>query len=139
MTAELSPPATVLLCEDSAELRTVLRASLERDHDIQVIAEAGDGPSALALASSERPEVIVLDLTVPGMDAHELLERLRKLTRDAGVVLYSGERPSAMRTLASEFPDVFAVSKTSPPDELRDAVRSAARSSRRADTGVSGS
>jgi DNA-binding NarL/FixJ family response regulator len=126
----LSPPATVLLCEDSEELRIVMRVSLERDNDIRVIAEAGDGPSAVELASRERPEVIVLDLKVPGMDGHELLQRLRAVTPGAGVVLYSGERPSAMVALANEFSDVFAVSKTAPPGELREAVRAAARSSR---------
>ncbi len=119
----------MILCDERDELRRVVRVSLERDDQLRVIGEAADGPSAVALAARTRPDVAVLELTLPGLSAQQLLAAVRESAPDAAVVLFSGERPSAMQTIArADDGPVFVVAKTSPPAQLRLAVGNAALS-----------
>ncbi|GAB4202260.1 MAG: response regulator transcription factor [Roseiflexaceae bacterium] len=68
--------ATVLIIEDEASIRTVVRAYLEQASYRVLSAETG--LEGLALARSERPDLIVLDLNLPGMDGMEIAARLRE-------------------------------------------------------------
>jgi two-component system invasion response regulator UvrY len=120
------PPLRVIVCDDSADLRDVVRSALERDGDLRVVGEAGDAASAIALAERERPDAIVLDLTMPGGDASALIPAVRSSAPDAGVVVFSGQGPETTRSLLDVHPDVVHVPKASPPALLVDAVRAAA-------------
>jgi len=65
------PLVRVLLADDNARFRGVLRRLLERDPDIVVVAEAGDGAEALDLAEDVRPDVVLMDVSMPGLDGLE--------------------------------------------------------------------
>ena len=65
----------ILLADDHAVVREGLRGLLEQQSDMRVIAEAGDGAAALELLMSERPDVIVLDMKMPGPTAVETIAR----------------------------------------------------------------
>ncbi|MEN9937172.1 MAG: hypothetical protein RLZZ387_3751 [Chloroflexota bacterium] len=67
--------ATVLVVEDEASIRTVARAYLEQSGFRVLLAETG--PAGLELARREHPELVVLDLNLPGMDGMEVAARLR--------------------------------------------------------------
>ena len=68
---------SVLLVDDHPVVRQGLRALLEVQDGIVVAGEAGDGPTAVSLATSLRPDIVLLDLKLPGMDGVAVLESLR--------------------------------------------------------------
>jgi len=117
-------PARVIVCDDSPDLRAVVRMVLERDGTLQVVGEAGDASGAVALAASERPDVIVLDLTMPGAEPDALVSAVRMGAPDAGLIVYSGIAPHRARDMLGDRGDVLHVPKTSPPRDLVAAVRS---------------
>jgi DNA-binding NarL/FixJ family response regulator len=85
---------SVLIVDDHPVVRQGLRALLEVQDDMTVAGEAGDGPAAISLAESLRPDVVLLDLKLPGMDGVAVLRPLRA----AGLrvlVLTSATEPSA--------------------------------------------
>ncbi len=85
---------SVLVVDDHPVVRQGLRALLEVQDDMTVAGEAGDGPAAISLAESLRPDIVLLDLKLPGMDGVAVLRPLRA----AGLrvlVLTSATEPSA--------------------------------------------
>ena len=64
----------VLLADDHALIRAGIRALLEKVERIEVVGEAGDGPQALELIENLRPDVMLLDLTMPGLSGFEVLK-----------------------------------------------------------------
>jgi DNA-binding NarL/FixJ family response regulator len=67
----------VLICDDHAVVRQGLRTFLDLQDDIVVVGEAGDGEEALAAIARERPDVVLMDLVMPGVDGIEALRELR--------------------------------------------------------------
>ena len=67
---------TILIAEDEPNIVELVRMTLE-DNRVQVI-DAGDGEAALALAYAARPDLIFLDVNLPGMSGLEICERLRR-------------------------------------------------------------
>lgn len=82
MTAAL----TLLLVDDHRMLRESLRRSLEAS-GLQVVAEAADGDEALRLAREHQPTVVLMDVSMPGMDGVEVTRLLRAQVPDARVVM----------------------------------------------------
>jgi DNA-binding NarL/FixJ family response regulator len=93
---------TVLLIEDVAELRSVLRQSLRLRGGFDVVAEAGDGGSAIVAAARHQPDVVVLDLGLPDIAGHEVLTRLRVVAPVAQVVVYTGSITADRLPLAAQ-------------------------------------
>ena len=79
----------VLLADDNARFRGVLRRLLERDPDIVVVAEAGDGATALELADELRPDVVLMDVSMPGLDGLEATYALKAQLPDVTVLMLS--------------------------------------------------
>lgn len=74
--AKRPPPIQILLADDHGIVRAGLRALLETQPDIRVVAEAADGPSAVALTKKHQPTLVVTDLSMPGGG----LETIREIT-----------------------------------------------------------
>jgi len=81
---------SVLLVDDVAELRAVLRQRLVLHGGFDVVAEAGEGVAAVEAAARCQPDLIVLDLGLPDLAGHEVLTRLRIAAPAAQVVVYTG-------------------------------------------------
>jgi DNA-binding NarL/FixJ family response regulator len=99
----------ILLCDDTPELRALLRSALESQGDVTIVGEAGDGDGALATAARAQPDVVVLDLEMPGPPAEALLSALRRVAPQAAIVTFSGHEPSdvageAVREIALHVP-----------------------------------
>jgi DNA-binding NarL/FixJ family response regulator len=115
----------VLLADDQTLVRSGFRALLERADDIDVIGEAADGTEAVERARADRPDVVLMDIRMPGLDG---LEATRRITADPSlegvrvVMLTTFELDEyvfeALHAGASGF-----LLKEVEPDELRDAVR----------------
>lgn len=73
----------VVLVDDHALFRQGVKALLEAGGDIEVVAEAGDGATAIERAVAERADVVVMDLTMPGMGGLEAIAHLRRRAPDA--------------------------------------------------------
>jgi DNA-binding NarL/FixJ family response regulator len=119
-------PLRVVICDDVAELRALMRAQLEADGDIAVVGEAGDGLEAVRLIEDERPDLVLLDLSMPGMDGLEVLVRLREAAPEARVVVFSGFGAGPLGRRAVALGAYDYVEKGAPAEELRRAVRAAA-------------
>lgn len=80
--------AKILVVDDEPDMRLAIRNVLRlRGHSV---AEAQDGPSALASLEGEKPDLVLLDIRLPGMDGIEVLERIRKFSRSLPVVMITG-------------------------------------------------
>ena len=76
----------VLIVDDEPLARARLRALLEAQPGVQVIGEAGDGETALAACDAEAPELVLLDITMPGIDGLETARRLGALQSRPAIV-----------------------------------------------------
>ena len=68
---------TILLADDQPLVRMGLRRIFDRRHGFDVIAEAGDGAEAVELAQQLHPDVVVMDMRMPGTNGAEAIRRLR--------------------------------------------------------------
>jgi DNA-binding NarL/FixJ family response regulator len=115
----------VLLADDQSLVRSGFRALLERSDEIEVIGETGDGAEAVVLVRAARPDVVLMDIRMPGIDG---LEATRRISADPGladvrvIILTTFELDEyvfeALHAGASGF-----LLKDVEPNELRDAVR----------------
>jgi DNA-binding NarL/FixJ family response regulator len=86
----------VLLVDDQALLRAGLRVLLESEHDIAVVGEAGDGEEAISLARETRPDVVLMDISMPVLDG---VEATLRITADDGL---AGVRVLILTTFESD-------------------------------------
>ena len=82
-----SPPIRVILADDHAVVRKGIREFLEADGAITVVAEAGNGPEALALIRTHRPAVAVLDIQMPGQSGIEVARAVRTERLPVGLLI----------------------------------------------------
>src|SRR6187397_680034 len=74
--ASRQPAVRVLVVDDSAVTREVLTALLNSDPEIRVIGQAGNGAEAVELTATLRPDLVTMDLMMPGMDGMEATKRI---------------------------------------------------------------
>ncbi len=79
----------VVLCDDHAIVRAGIRALLERQGDISIVAEAGSGHEVVAVAQQLQPDVILLDLSMPSGNGLDAIARIRSLAPRCRVLVLS--------------------------------------------------
>ncbi len=85
----MSDPTTLLLIDDHPLMRSGVKQLLALDPQLQVIAEAGNGPAGIELAKTLHPDMILLDLNMPGVNGLETLTLLRQSGGKSRIIVFS--------------------------------------------------
>ncbi|MFB7917558.1 response regulator [Streptomyces sp. NPDC056061] len=124
----MTPPIKVLLVDDQALLRSAFRVLVDSEADMEVVGEAADGGQAVELARANRPDVVLMDIRMPGTDglaATRMISADPELVDVRVVMLTTFEVDEyvvqSLRAGASGF-----LGKGAEPDELLSAIRIAA-------------
>jgi DNA-binding NarL/FixJ family response regulator len=113
----------VLLVEDETILRAGLKALIEQQADMRVVGGAGTGPEALELVTALRPDVVVMDLTLPGMDGLEITRRLIAMDSGARVLVLTARTEDDALLPVVEAGGSGYVHKTDADEDLITAIR----------------
>lgn len=105
-------PVRVLLVDDAARVRNELRQLLELSGAVQVVGEAGDGLEAVRLAAELSPEVIIMDLEMPGMDGFEATRQIKAYPPAPRVVILSVHEGLAEQKAQAAGADSFVIKGT---------------------------
>lgn len=111
-------PIRILICDDDAALRFLVRETLSLSSSLQVVAEAADGIEALEQLRLHRPDVVLLDLNMPRQDGMETLPLLRGEFPTTRVVVLSGLDDALVGAKAVELGADRYLQKGGDPDEL---------------------
>jgi DNA-binding NarL/FixJ family response regulator len=82
-------PLNVVLIDDSADLRTLLRLALEKSPEFELVAEAADGKEGVRVVQGSQPDLVLLDIAMPVMDGLQALTLIREECPSAIVVVLS--------------------------------------------------
>jgi DNA-binding NarL/FixJ family response regulator len=77
----------VMLVEDHVLMRQGTRELLEREQDLEVVAEAGDGQEAIRLAAEHHPDVILMDIAIPKLNGLEATRQIKALDREPAILV----------------------------------------------------
>ena len=123
----MNETVTVLLVDDHAMVREGVRAFLEAQPDIEIVGEAGSGADAIQMAERLVPDVVLMDLMMPGMDGVEATKRVRRVSPRSQVVVLTSFYDDADIFPAIKVGALSYLLKDAGPDEIATAVRAAAR------------
>lgn len=126
----------ILIVDDHALVRMGIRRLLEDFPDIQVVAEAETGDTALNLAKTHQPDVILLDIKMPGMDGWEVTRRLKKMNSNIHVIVLSAISTDPFPARVLQLGAMGYLSKESNIDEMVLAIRKVAQGERYLSTGI---
>jgi DNA-binding NarL/FixJ family response regulator len=119
------PKIRILLADDHALVREGIRRVLEEDPEFEVVAEAADGDEAVALVREHRPDVAVVDITMPGASGFEVTVRIQSETPATRVLILSmhDDAEYVMRAVRAGARG-YLLKDEAGPSQLREAVRS---------------
>lgn len=110
--------ATVMLVDDHAVVREGYRSVLQKQPGLQVVAEAADGAEAYRLFKEVKPDLVIMDLAMPGIGGIEAIRRIRQWDRNARILVFTMHQNAAFAVQAIRAGARGYVTKTSPPETL---------------------
>lgn len=116
----------VLLADDHAVVRSGVRRLLEQNEGIEVVAEAESGEQAYQLYGEYLPDVLVMDMSMPGMGGLEALRRIISRHDNAKVIIFSMHENATFATQALTSGAIGYVAKSGEADDLVNAIHDAA-------------
>ena len=125
----MSSVIRVMVVDDHALVRDVLAQSLSSEPDIEVVATAPHATAAMEYAEQHRPDVILMDIDMPGMSPFEASKRIRESLSSVRLVFLSAHVNDQYIDQALEIEASGYLSKEEPAEVVVDAVRRAARGS----------
>jgi two-component system, NarL family, invasion response regulator UvrY len=120
----------VLLVDDHAVVREGYRRLLEREPDIEVVGEAGDGSQACERALALGPDVVVMDIALPGSSGIEAMRRMLAERPQLRVLMFSMHDDAIFSSRAMQAGALGYLSKASAPEVLLQAILAVARGER---------
>lgn len=113
----------VLIVDDHALVRMGIRRLLDDLPDIQVVAEAENGETALALVKLHQPDVVLLDMKMPGIDGWEVTRRLKKTSPHVKVIAVTALSTEPLPSRVLQLGAMGYLTKESGPEEMAAAIR----------------
>ena len=114
---------TVLLADANEEFRTLVRGIIDETEEFTVVGSVGDGAEALRLARQEAPDLLLMDVLLPGLDGFGVLKQLRELERPPKVILISAFCRDSVVSEAVELGASYFMFKPVERDALLDRMR----------------
>ena len=114
----------IILADDHVVVRQGTRQLLEREHDIEVVGEAGDGEEAVRLASQLKPDMIIMDIAMPKLSGIEATRQIKELLPSAMVLVLTGYDDDEYIFSLLEIGAAGYLLKDVSGDELINAIRS---------------
>jgi two-component system invasion response regulator UvrY len=116
----------VLICDDVEAMRMLLRVVVELRPGLRVVGEASDGNQAVTEAKQLQPDVILLDLSMPGRTGFDALPEIRQVAPEAKVIVLSGFVASTTAPKVLEIGASLFIEKGADPEEIVAAIEEVA-------------
>lgn len=126
----------ILIVDDHALVRMGIRRLLDDFPDMDVVAEAESGDMALSLVKTHQPDVILLDIKMPGMDGWEVTRRLKKTNSNINIIVLSAISTDPFPARVLQLGAMGYLSKESNIDEMVLAIRKVAQGERYVSTEI---
>jgi two-component system invasion response regulator UvrY len=115
-------PIRIMLVDDHAVVRAGFRRLLEQEPGIRVVAETDSGERAYLLYVEHAPDVVVLDLSMPGISGFEIIRRITERQPDARILVFSMHEDASLAVRAIQLGARGYVTKSNAPEVLAAAV-----------------
>ena len=124
---DISSSIRVLIVDNHPMLRRVVAIALADSPGMEIVGEAGSGPEAIEKVTELQPDVVVLDLGLPGMDGLQVLRRRKELSPRTRVVVLTAHDEPEMLFESMRLDVAGYLHKGIDPDEIQDAIERAGR------------
>jgi DNA-binding NarL/FixJ family response regulator len=112
----------VMLADDHAIVREGYRSLLQKQDGLRVVAEAADGAEAYRLYKEVQPDLVIMDVSMPGIGGVEAVRRIRQWDRSARILVFTMHQSAAYAVQAIKAGARGFVTKSNPPDALLRAI-----------------
>jgi two-component system, NarL family, invasion response regulator UvrY len=112
----------VMLVDDHAIVREGYRSLLQKQDRLQVVAEAGDGADAYRIYKEVKPDLVIMDVSMPGIGGIEAIRRIRQWDNAARILVFTMHQSATYAIQAIKAGARGFVTKSSPPDALLRAI-----------------
>jgi len=112
----------VMLVDDHAIVREGYRSLLQKQDRLQVVAEAGNGAEAYRVYKEAKPDLVIMDLTMPGIGGVEAIRRIRQWDHAARILVFTMHQSAVYAVQAIKAGARGFVTKSNPPETLLNAI-----------------
>ncbi len=123
----MSNTVTIMLVDDHAIVREGYRSLLQKQAEFEVICEAGDGNEAYNQYKQYQPDVVVMDISLPGQSGLKAIERIRQYDGSARVLVFSMHQNPSFALQATRAGALGYITKSSEPEALIRAIHQVAQ------------
>ena len=121
-TANIGSHTRVMLVDDHAIVREGYRSLLQKQDGLKVVAEADSGAEAYRVYKEANPDLVIMDIAMPGIGGIEAIKRIRQWDKSARVLVFSMHQSAAYAIQAIKAGARGFVTKSNPPDALLRAI-----------------
>ena len=125
--AMISQPISVMVVDDQSIVRKGVKAFLREYDNIAVVAEAADGMKATELMEKLKPDIVLLDLLMPGLDGIETIRKMLAIHPNQRIILLTGDYREDRQMLAFQAGAYGCIRKDADPDELIRSIQKVSR------------
>jgi DNA-binding NarL/FixJ family response regulator len=116
----------IVIADDHSIVRWALKELLEKSDGIEVVGEASTGIEVMAILAQTRPDVLLLDLSMPDMDGYQVLEKMPEVSNNTRVLVLTMHEDASYGVRAARRGAAGYMQKTEDPDVLLPAIRTVA-------------